>query len=75
MAVEAEKRDPVAGLYSCFKENTSQAACPFCKLRVSEPLVSTDNGGLARELLLGITQKANRSERDIHDVAECYQAD
>jgi hypothetical protein len=44
-------------------------------LRVSEPLLSTDNGGLAWELLLSVTQKANWSERDIHDEAEYYQAD
>src|SRR5579864_2111355 len=68
MAVEAEKRDAVAGLHSCFTKNTSQAARPFCKLRVSERLLSTDNGRRARELLLGITQETNRSERDIHDV-------
>jgi hypothetical protein len=44
-------------------------------LRVSKPLVATDNGGLARELLLGITQKANWSERNVHEEAEDYQAD
>jgi len=75
MAVEAEKRDPVAGLYSCFTKNTSEAARPLCKLRVSELLLSTDNGRRTRELLLGITQETNRSERDIHDVVATRRTD
>ena len=69
MAVEAQKRDPVARLHSGFPKNSSQTARPFGKLRVSEALVSTDNSRLARVLLFGVTQEANWSERNIHDEA------
>src|SRR5260370_7881518 len=66
MAIQAEKCNPVARFHPRFAQSTGETAGAFTELRVSETTVSTNHGGLAGELLFGITQESYGGQRNIH---------
>jgi hypothetical protein len=66
MAIQAEKCNPVARFHPRFAQSAGETAGAFTELRVSETTVSTNYGGLAGELLLGISQESYGSKRNIH---------
>jgi len=80
MAIQAEKRDAVAGFHSSFAESAGEAAGAFGELGIGEPPVAADDGGLAGKLLFGIAQESYGSKGNIHDSmhptkSRHYQAD
>src|SRR5579864_1176464 len=66
MAVQAEKRDPVAGLHTTLAQSPGEPASALAELSVGEPPLSAHHRGVVWELLLGITQETYGSEWNIH---------
>jgi hypothetical protein len=66
MAVQAEKRNPVARLHAGCAQGARQAGSPVGESRIAESLILADHRCLIRKLLLGISEEADRCERNIH---------
>jgi len=66
MTIEAEERYAFSRLHSGSAQGASEAADAIAKLGIGEPQALAHNRCLARKLLLRVTKKSNRGERDIH---------
>ena len=66
MAIQAEKRNAVAGFYSGFAQSAGEATGAFSELGVGEPQVAADYGGLTRELLFSVAQESYGGKGNIH---------
>lgn len=68
MAIQTEKCDAISRIHSRIAQSTRETGRAFREFRVSEPLVSANNRGFPGKLLLGIPQKSDGTERDVHDL-------
>ena len=66
MAVGAQKGHAVARPNAGFTQGACKPAYARGKLRVGKPLFSTHHCGSLRILLLGVAEKANRCQRNVH---------
>ena len=66
MAIEAEECDPVTRVHPLFPQSAGESTGTFRELRVGEPPLSADHGGLVGELLFGIAEEPYRRKRNIH---------
>jgi len=67
---------PGRPLHPRFAQSTGKTAGTFTELRVSETTVSTNHGGLAGELLFGMTQESYGGKGEYSwPYLAAYQAD
>ena len=66
MAIAAEERDPLAGLYAGLAQSSRQAADAIGHLRVGISVVIANNGGAVGILLHRVTQETQGREWNIH---------
>ena len=66
MAIAAEERDAVAGLYARLAQGTREAADAIGHLRVGISIVIANDRGAMRILLRRVTQETQGREWNIH---------